>query len=59
MSKKIRFKSKILFEIEIINGIKYIKKEDKDASKLAGRPVFCIKPLDDILNSEKEVINLN
>ena len=58
MVQKIRFQNKILFEIETINGIKFIKKKDIEASKKAGKPVFCIMAIDEILKGDKEVINL-
>jgi len=56
--QKIRFRNKVLFEIETLNGIKYIKKEDKEASRRAGIAVFVRTPLSEIMNSDKEVINL-
>ena len=58
MAQKVRFNNKILFEIETINGIKYLKKEDKEASRRAGIAVFVRKPLNEIFSSDKEVINL-
>ncbi|MDO7786106.1 hypothetical protein [Desulforamulus aquiferis] len=58
MIQKVRVQNKILFEIETIDGIKYFKKEDKEASKRAGKPVYIRRPIDEIFNSDKEVINI-
>lgn len=58
MIQRVRVRNKVLFEIETKGGIKYLLKEDRDASRLAGKPVYIRKPLNEILNSNKEVINL-
>lgn len=58
MIQKVRFRNKILFEIETINGIKFIKKEDREASKKEGKIVYRIMAIDEILRGDKEVIIL-
>ncbi|MDR3602074.1 MAG: hypothetical protein P4L49_16570 [Desulfosporosinus sp.] len=58
MGKKIKFDNKVLFELEIINGEEFLVKEDKVASKRAGRPVYVMKPLHEIIKSDKPVIYL-
>lgn len=58
MIQKVRFQNKILFEIETINGVKFIKKEDKEATRKAGKPVYFLKSIDEIMQCDKEVINL-
>lgn len=58
MTQKVRFQNKVLFEIETIDGSKYLKKEDKEASRRAGISVYVRVPMGELLNSEKEVINL-
>ncbi len=58
MGKKVKFDDKVLFELETINGEEFLKKHDKDASKKVGKPVYVMKPLNEILNSEKPIIYL-
>ncbi|MCL5058705.1 MAG: hypothetical protein M1130_12090 [Actinobacteria bacterium] len=58
MIQKVRFQNKVLFEIETINGNKYLKKEDKEASRRAGTVVYARMPVGELLNSDKKVINL-
>ena len=58
MIQPVHFDGRILFEIETINGVKFLKKEDKKASKRAGEPVYIIEPFTKILNSDKPNIVL-
>lgn len=56
MVQAVKFNSSILFEIETINGVKFIKKADKEATKRAGKTIYVLKPPDEIINSDKPVI---
>ncbi len=58
MVQAVKFDNKILFEIETIDGVKYLKKQDKIASRRAGKPVFARIPLAEILQSDKETIHI-
>ncbi len=58
MIQKVRFQNKILFEIETIDGVKYLKKEDKGTSKKVGKTVYIRKPVEEIFNCNKKVINI-
>ena len=59
MKQKIMLNNKILFELETVNGQKFLKKENKKASKMVGEPIFVRIPLDNILNSHNHVIYLS
>lgn len=58
MIQAVKFNNKILFEVETINGVKFLKKVDKIASKRAGKPVYVLKPLAEITDSDKPIIHI-
>ena len=58
MGKKIKFDNKVLFELETINGEEFLVKEDREATKRAGRLIYVMKPLNEIIKSDKPVIYL-
>ncbi|MBT9147879.1 MAG: hypothetical protein DDT32_01646 [Syntrophomonadaceae bacterium] len=58
MIQPVKLGKKTLFEIETIDGKKYLKKKDKEVSKLVGKPVYVTKSFDEILSSRRPVIYL-
>lgn len=58
VGKKVKFDNKVLFELKTINGEVFLVKQDKDASKRAGSPVYVKKLLAEIIKSDKPVIHL-